>query len=500
LKIETQFLEDHQAKLIVEIEDERLEEMKRRAAGKLAKRVKIPGFRPGKAPYHVVVRTIGDGAIFEEALELLVDEVYPEAIKQAGIDPYGPGKLENVSNTDPFTLEFVIPLDAVVELGDYKAIRKDYEPKPVTEEDVEKSLDALRERHVIIEPVDRPGAEGDVVTIRLEAKIQKDEGDESLLEERSIPVKIEAGNSEEWPFQGFSMNLVGKSAGDHGTIEHAFPEDYAEESLQNATAKFDYEVESVKSRLLPELNDEFATSVGEFENLEALRLDVRKMLESQADEEYNQTYDEEVIDEAISLAKFDYPPQMLENEVIQVMDELKKRLERQNLDLEIYLKSRQIDEKALQDELKPVAEKRLKRSLLLFELGRAENIEVGREELESEAGTTLDYLQRILPQKDARRLRNRDVQNNVVNNVLVDLLTRKTVERLRKIANGRLESPEAPTPENEAEAEASAIVADTDAPVDSGTGTGLQEESKAESLDEQKESAQTSSTAEELTD
>jgi trigger factor len=165
LKLETEFLEDHQAKLKVEIEDERLESMKRRAASKLAKKVKIPGFRPGKAPYPVVQRSVGEAAILEEAIELLVDEVYPEAIKQAEINPYGPGRLENLNQMEPLTLEFVVPLDAEVKLGDYKAMRKPYEPEPVTEEQLSEALESLRSRQAVQEPVDRPVIEGDVVSV-----------------------------------------------------------------------------------------------------------------------------------------------------------------------------------------------------------------------------------------------------------------------------------------------------------------------------------------------
>ena len=174
MKIETQFLEDHQAKLIVEVEPEQMEEMKRRAALKLSRRVKIPGFRPGKAPYPVIVRTIGDATIAEEALELLVEDIYPKVIKEAEIEPYGPGKLEKVASMEPLTLEFVIPLDAKVTLGDYRSMRKSYEPKPVTDQDVEDAIKELQERQALVEPVERAAEEGDVVTVRLSGE-RKDE-------------------------------------------------------------------------------------------------------------------------------------------------------------------------------------------------------------------------------------------------------------------------------------------------------------------------------------
>ena len=169
MKIDTQPLEDHQVKLTVEVENEKLSEAKIRAARQLAKKVKIPGFRPGKAPYQVVVRQIGDAAILEEAMELLIDDIYPKVIEEADIHPYGPGKLEQIVSTEPPTFEFVIPLEAKVVLGDFRSIRRPYELKEIPEQDVENVLDDLRERQAVIEPVDRPAQPGDLVDVRLSA-------------------------------------------------------------------------------------------------------------------------------------------------------------------------------------------------------------------------------------------------------------------------------------------------------------------------------------------
>jgi len=446
LKIETTLLDDQQAKLTVEIEPERLEETKRQAANKLAKRVKIPGFRPGKAPYPVVLRTIGEGAILEEALEILVDRIYPEIIKEAEIKPYGPGRLEKISETtDPLTLTFIVPLDAEVILGDYKSIRKEYQPEPISEADVEESLETLRGTQAVVEPVERASQKGDVVTILLGAKI--DSENEDLLKEQSMPFLLDE-DDDHWPFPGFKDRLIGKSAGDQESFEYTFPEDYEEEELRNKTALFQYTVENVKSRTLPELNDELAISIGEFENLEALRDNIRSVHTSRSEEKYNETYDEEVLEEAISQTEFKYPPQMLEDEIEQVLHDLESRLARQNLDMNIYQKARGLDDAGLREDVKPVAKKRLERSLFLFELGQAEGIEVKKEELEAETESTINYLRRVLPEKEARKLSGRDAQTNVVHNVLVDMLSRKTVERMRNIARG-IQPEQKPTDDEE---------------------------------------------------
>jgi trigger factor len=313
LKIETQFLEDHQAKLIVEVEAVQMEEMKRRAANKLSRRVKIPGFRPGKAPYPVILRTVGDATIVEEALELLVDDIYPKVIKEANIEPYGPGKLEKVASMEPVTLEFIGPLDAKVTLGDYRSMRKSYEPKSVTDQNIEDAIKELQERQALVEPVERPAQEGDVVTVRLSGERIDNEANKVLLSERSVPVIIRSVDKDEWLFAGFSKNFIGLSAGAEGIIQHTFPADSEHEELQGVPAEFRYTVENVKSRTLPELDDEFAKTLGDFETVAALHENVRTALEAQSKAAYNETYDSEIIDQTVESSQFQYPPQMLDN-------------------------------------------------------------------------------------------------------------------------------------------------------------------------------------------
>lgn len=444
MKIEKQFLEDHQVKLIVEIESDRLDEAKRQAASKLARRVKIPGFRPGKAPYPVIQRTLGEAAILEEAIELLVDKSYSEIIDQSEIHPYGPGRLDSIPSMDPLTLEIIVPLDAEVKLGDYSSIRKPYEPEEVTEEDIQTVLDSLLEQLAILEPVERPAAFGDVVTLLLEGKKigENGEEDEIIFPERSTALMIEQ-TEDEWPFPGFSAGLINKPAGAEDTVEYQFPDDFSEESFRGVKTSFRYRIEGIKSRTLPELNDEFASTIGEFETLDSLKQNIRESLERQTREKYNETYDEEIIEELIEKSEFTYASQMLEDEIEQVRKELVNRLENQGLDMDIYLKSRKMDEQALKDEITPVAEKRLKRGLVLYELGKVENIEVAPEELRNEAGQTLNMLQQVLPKNEARRLKDRNVQNSLINNVLVDLLTRKTLDRLREISSGKYQEAKA---------------------------------------------------------
>jgi trigger factor len=447
LNIEKQIQEDHHAQLTVQVEADRLEGMKRRAAGQLAKRVKIPGFRPGKAPYAVIVRQIGEATILEEAIELLVDEIYLEVIKEAEIKPYGPGRLENVTSTDPVTIVFSVPLEAETTLGDYHAIQKAYEPDLVTDKDVADFLQGLLEQHAIIEPVERPAQVGDLVAVNLSAT-RLGEADESevMIPERSASIIIRPSEPEstdvatnrqdEWPFPGFSQHLIGLVSDDEESFEYTYPEDATYSTLKGAEATFQIKVESVKSRQLPELDDEFAKTVGEFDTLDALQEEIRKSLEGQAQASYNERYDEEILDAAVEQTVFKYPPEMVDQEVETVVNDFRRRLERQGMDMDLYLKTRSIDMDAFKEEVKPVAEGRLKRALFLVEFGNAENIEVKPEELEQETFSTMDYLYSTLPERDARKLSSRDVYSNIVGNVLADMLSRRSLGRFREICSG----------------------------------------------------------------
>jgi trigger factor len=441
LKIETKPLDDHQVKLTVEVEAEPFEQAKRRAARQIAKRTKIPGFRPGKAPYNIVQRFVGDEAILDEGLEILIRDLYPKIIEEAGIEPYGPGKLENLANLDPLTLEFTVPLMAEVALGDYRSIRFPYEIEETTEQEVDEVIDDLRRRQAIEEPVDRPAHEGDHVYLHLSGRrLDSDlEADPVLIQERPFSVIIEEEGEnlpDEWPYPGFSRELLGLSAGDARKLTHTFSKESSFESLRGVTAEFDISVEQVKSVELPEPTDEFAQSIGEFESIEALRTEIRESLEKQASDSYNSDYDDQIISEVIEGSEIKFPPQMLENEIEEVIHQLEHRLQAQNLDLETYLKTRDIDLAGLRAEAQPVAEARLKRSLVLLEISEKEGIEIQKEELQSETERTLEAMTRFMSETEMRKVASEDLIPNLVGNILADMRINRTLERLRSIARG----------------------------------------------------------------
>jgi trigger factor len=447
LKIETQPLVDHQIKLTVEIDSEELDEAKRRAARRLASKIKIPGFRPGKAPLPVIVRTVGEAAIFEEALEHWVDDNYPKIIEQSGIKPYGPGKLETVASMEPAVLEFVVPLEATVTLGDYRSIRRDYQPRKITDDDVNEVLESLRGRLAVQEPVSRPVQEGDIVTVKFHGERFEAGADPETTEipERSNQVLVRTSQDAsryEWPFPGFSQELIGLSVGDQKELIHTYSDDYELESLRGVRVTYQAAIEDIKERHLPEINDEFAAQVGDYDTLAALTTEIRSGLEQRALQEYNDEYDTAILKELVDISTFEYPPQMVEDERRNVINSFVHRLEEQGSSLDLYLKTRQMDQNAFEAEVTPTAEQRLKQSLALVELAQLEDIQVDPAEAESETIRTVEELSQSLSAKEARKLSSERVLTNVFSSVMVDLLTRRSVERLRAIASGEADKPE----------------------------------------------------------
>jgi len=454
LKIETQILPDHQAQLTVEIDPSTLEAGKHRAARRLSQRAKIPGFRPGKAPYAVLVRFLGEEAILEEAIDLLVQEIYPQALKESEVEPYGPGSLKEIKSMDPPTFEFLVPLAAKVDLGDYSTIRLPYEPRQVSETEVQDVIQRLQTQNAVIEPVERPIQAGDRVSIQISAQRlePKDGEDPTLIKERTQSVDIqdeESDASYEWPFPGFSRQLIGLSAGESTAIQKTLPEDYQIETLRGVTAEYNVTIKDVKSRTLPEANDELAKSLGEYSTMDELHDAIRQDLEAHATGEYHQEYDDKILEKILEVSTIKYPQQMLEHEIDLVIERLQERLQQQNMDLDLYLKTREMDMEALRSEAKPVAEARLKRTLTLIELAEKEKIDVKPDELESQTVRMLDEYSRYLPEKEFRKLAARENANNLVSNVMMEMMIDKTLQRIRQIARGIESSDTDLSPESE---------------------------------------------------
>ncbi len=436
--------DDHQVTMTVLLEPEQMEGAKHRAARRISERKSIPGFRPGKAPYEVVIRTFGESLIVEDAVDLLLDEVYPKALEEANLEPGASGSLEKVEDLDKKPkFIFTVPLAPRVELGSYRSIRMPYEWKEPGEEKVDESLEELRQMYAKTETVDRPIEKGDFVMIDLKGvKAKATEDDEPLIDRPGLPIFVRKDDKpEEFPFPGFSNELVGLRVGEGKSFSHKFKKDEKDESLQGQTILFSLTIKMVRGSTLPELNDDFAKQAGPFENLQALREAVKANLASQSKAQYDDEYFAGLMEKIKSDAIIKYPPQVVDHEVEHVMEDLKSRLAGQSLDMVAYLKSREMDEeKFISEEARPIAIKRLERSLIMDEIAKAEKIEVNQDMLQSSFQQTWSEYQGDPGFQKMTRGKSQPPKK-LMNAVAIEFANRayvqQTLDRLKDIATGQ---------------------------------------------------------------
>jgi trigger factor len=448
LKIETQPRDDHQVTLIVELEPEQMEGAKHRAARKISERKSIPGFRPGKAPYEVVLRSFGEGVIVDDAVDLLLEDVYPKALEEAKLEPGASGSLEKVEDLDKnpkFT--FTVPLAPIVNLGEYRSVRLPYDWQEPGEDIVDESIEELRQMYAKTETVERPIQKGDFVMIDLKGVKEKAaEAEAPLIDRPGLPIFVRTDEKpEEYPFPGFSNELVGLSANESKSFSHKYKKDDKDETLQGQTVRFDVLVKMVRGSTLPELNDEFAKQAGPFENLQALREAVKANLATQSKANYDDEYFAKMMEKIKEGAVIKYPPQVVDHEVEHVMDDLKSRLAGQNLDMAAYLKSREMDEeKFIAEEARPIAVKRLERSLVMDEIAKLEKIEVSQDMLQSSFQQTWGEYQGDAGFQKMTRGKSQPPKQ-LMNAVAMESANRayvqQTLNRLKDIATGKTIEP-----------------------------------------------------------
>ena len=434
--------ENHQMEMLVEVEAERMEAMKRRSARKIAEKAKIPGFRPGKAPYEIIVRNFGEGAIIEQAIEMLVDEIYPESLKEANIEPGGMGQLENVEELDPPKFKFLVPLAPTVELGDYAQIRYPYEWQAPPESEVDDEIQNLRRMHAQTETVEREIQEEDYVLLDVVGKKAKAaEDEEPLVAREGFAIVIREEREEEFPFPGFSKKLIGLKPGESKNFSHKYPKGFSDENLAGQNVSFDATIKTVRAVNMPELDDEFAKKTGMGETVEELRQRMLENAQRESQEKYDDEFYTAVMDKIMEGATIKYPPQVLEHEAGHVVEDVKQRLARQGMDFETYLKVRETtEEKFMEDEAHPVAIKRLERGLVMDELSRAEKIKLDEEEVKNEVQSLLMNL--MYDQEFMKLTKNgKKMPKNLLDNLVMDaanrLTTRKVLERVKLIATGQ---------------------------------------------------------------
>jgi len=460
LKVSTEKIPESQVLMTIEVEPERLDDAREKALRRLAPRAKVPGFRPGKAPASMVRRYFGEERILDEALDVLVPLVYREAVQaDESIDPIARPRLV-VETTDPLVVKATIPVRPTVDVGDYASVRVKAEQVTVDEERVEQTLQILRKRASTLEPVERPLAWNDVARINIQATVDG----ETLVKQQDAEIQLIEDRDVLFP--GFEEQIIGHAKGEQIEFTLPVPEAIKEEKFAGKQAEFIVTIEETKEEILPELNEEFTKQIGEgFETVDALRQRVRDDIAKAEQERLNDRYHDEILGELVDRATIEFPPVMLDAEVDRLFHDQAGHLERGE-QLQQYLATIGKTEEEVRAELRPVADIRLRRSLVLSEVAEAEHIEVTDEEVEAEidrlvasAGPQGAQLRQFMSGDDGRSTIRRNLATKKTLARLVEIATQDGVaeptaeaEAPKKKSRGRASTKAAEQPAEEAPA------------------------------------------------
>jgi trigger factor len=359
-----------QVELEIPITAEELAAAQERAFRRLAKNVKLPGFRAGKVPRKVFEQTYGSESIASEALEDVVPEVYARAVREHELVPVDRPRMEILPAEEgkPSRLKATVDVRPAIALREYKGIEVERDAPAIDDEDVERSLQALAKERATLVPVERPAQLGDVVTLDYEGKIDGVPFDggtakgqmTELDENRFIP--------------GFASGIAGMNAGETKDVEAVFPSEYPKEDLAGKTAVFTVTVHDVKALELPAIDDEFAKAISENETVDALRVDVRKRLEAIAQSRARRAIGNALMEKLVDAHEFPLPQVLVDREIDNMINDLTAQITQSGLSFDDYLKEQGKTEDELRESYRNDAEQRVKGTLVIEEIARTEGI------------------------------------------------------------------------------------------------------------------------------
>ena len=381
MSLQVEKMEKNMAKLTIEVSAEDLEKAMQNAYQKAKGRISIPGFRKGKAPRKMIEQMYGKGIFLEDAVNALIPEHYSKALSECELEIVSQPQID-VTQMEPgkaliFTAEVAVKPE--VTLGEYKGVEVPKAEIEVTEEEIEASLKREQEKNSrTITVEDRAAEEGDIVTIDFEGFVDGD--------------AFEGGKGEAYPLTlgshtfipGFEEQLVGAKTGDHVEVNVTFPEEYQAKELAGKAAVFQCDVKKIEAKELPELNDDFAKDVSEFDTLAEYKEDVKKNLTESKEKGALRAKEDAAIEKIIENAEMEIPEAMIDTQCRQMMDDFGRRMQSQGLSMEQYFQfTGQTAEKMMED-MKPQALKRIQTRLVLEKIVEVENIQPTEEEVNEE--------------------------------------------------------------------------------------------------------------------
>jgi len=391
---------------------------------RLASRVRVPGFRPGKAPAAMVERAVGWDAVRRETVEHLVPELYARALEQTGVEAVGDPELDvgELERDQPLVFSATVTVRPDVHLGDYLSIRVEEPATEVSDDQVDEAIEEVRRRHAELREVERPAQAGDVLRCTLVMR----NGDQLLSAEEAGERDLELDRESLIP--GIVDGIIGLSAGDSRTFDVTLPDDYRREELRGSTVTVDVTVHAVREQELPPLDDSLAAVDGHGSTLEELRAHYRERLEAAANEADRARFEGDALRALRDVVTVDLPEVMVDREIERELADLEYRLASLGLTLDKYLElSGQTVEK-LRGERRESAAQRVKLDLALDALAAAEQLEVDESQVNREATRLAERRQLTAAQR--RRLRDiarRDLRRRAAGQRLLEIVREEFV-------------------------------------------------------------------------
>lgn len=354
----------------------------KKAVQKIADQVNIPGFRKGKAPRAIIEMHYGKEAVKQEAFEIVANKAYSEALDQEKLIPVSDPKVEESTFEEGKDMELTIKvtLKPEPELGEYKGLHVEKKEVEVTDEQVDAQIKDMmgRDAKMVVAEEGAVIEKGDFAIIDFAGTVDGEPF--SGGEGKGYP--LEVGSNSFIP--GFEDQLVGLSKGDSTDVEVTFPEDYFVKDLAGKEAIFKVNIQDVKRKELPELNDEYVASKTDFKTVEELRANYKERMQKAAEANAKAEYEHELIDLAVANAKFSVPEIMIEDKISQMVEEMKMSLESRKMSLDMYMQYTGLDMAKIRENQRPVAEENVKTDLVLDAIAKAEDIQVDMADVDAE--------------------------------------------------------------------------------------------------------------------
>ncbi len=381
MSVQVENLEKNMAKLTVEVSAEDFEKAVQAAYMKNKNKITIPGFRKGKAPRVMIEKMYGTGIFFEDAANALIQSEYPKAAEESKLDIVSQPEIDvvQIEKGKSFIFTAEVAVKPEVTLGQYKGVEVEVSPVEVTEEEVAAELKKEQENNSrTIDVDDRAVAQGDMVTLDFEGFVDG--------------VAFEGGKGTDYPLTigsnsfipGFEDQLVGAEIGVEKEVNVTFPENYHANDLAGKPAVFKCTVKAIKVKELPELDDEFAKDVSEFDTLAEYKADIEKKLKERKEDVAKREREDKAVDAVIANAQMDIPEPMIQNQIDQLMQDFIRRMQAQGLSIDQYYQFTGLDSAKVQEQMRPQALKRIQSRLVLEKVAEAENIQISEEQLEEE--------------------------------------------------------------------------------------------------------------------